>query len=261
MQQAAQDEAARHQHQGVLNSQEEDLAACEEKLAAMLRGKDEEVERDGLKDHALKLAKEKETLNGALVEVEGAVLSKARQLSKTNDSIRDLKLKLEGLEETLSGARAREETLTKDLEKESSSICLSAAERLDNDEHLDAARLPGPRRRCRCRALPVPTPPRPCRAPTPPCPDAATSCAPALPRRRRCAPLPRPDAVALLPCPDDAAVHPCLDLDANAAAPPPCPDAAPRPCPAVNAAAPLSAGQAGTPSSLPPLSSVLPSCM
>nr|XP_020158185.1 protein wings apart-like [Aegilops tauschii subsp. strangulata] len=40
--QATKDEAARHQHQAVLNSQEEDLATHEEKLAATLRGKDEE---------------------------------------------------------------------------------------------------------------------------------------------------------------------------------------------------------------------------
>ena len=43
--QAAKDEAARHQHQAELNSQEEDLAAREEKLAATLHGKDEEVEK------------------------------------------------------------------------------------------------------------------------------------------------------------------------------------------------------------------------
>ena len=43
--QAAKDEAARHQHQAELNSQEEDLAAREEALAATLRGKDEEVKK------------------------------------------------------------------------------------------------------------------------------------------------------------------------------------------------------------------------
>ena len=80
--------------------------------------KELEVERDGLKDHALKLAKEKDTLNGALVEAQGAVLGKAEQLSKASDSIKDLKLKLEGLEETLLEVRAREETLTKDLDEE-----------------------------------------------------------------------------------------------------------------------------------------------
>ena len=37
--------AARTQHEAALNSQEEDLAAREEKLAAMLRGKDAEVEK------------------------------------------------------------------------------------------------------------------------------------------------------------------------------------------------------------------------
>ena len=42
---AAAAEAARTQHEAALNSQEEDLAAREEKLAAMLRGKDAEVEK------------------------------------------------------------------------------------------------------------------------------------------------------------------------------------------------------------------------
>nr|XP_040258352.1 uncharacterized protein LOC120975722 [Aegilops tauschii subsp. strangulata] len=91
---AAKDEAARYQHQAELNSQEEDLAAREEALAATLRGKDEEVEKLAI------------------------VLGKAELLSKATDSISDLKLKLEGLEGTLSEVRAREETLTKDLEEE-----------------------------------------------------------------------------------------------------------------------------------------------
>ena len=39
--------------------------------------KELEVERDGLKDQALKLAKEKDTINGALVEAHDAVLGKA----------------------------------------------------------------------------------------------------------------------------------------------------------------------------------------
>ena len=43
--QDAKDKAARHQHQVELNSQEEDLAAHEERLATTLRGKDEEVEK------------------------------------------------------------------------------------------------------------------------------------------------------------------------------------------------------------------------
>ena len=42
---AAAAEAARTQHEAALNSQEEDLAAREAKLAAMLRGKDAEVEK------------------------------------------------------------------------------------------------------------------------------------------------------------------------------------------------------------------------
>ena len=42
---AAAAEAARTQHQATLNSQEEDLAAREEKVAATLCGKDKEVEK------------------------------------------------------------------------------------------------------------------------------------------------------------------------------------------------------------------------
>ena len=42
-QQAAKEEAAQRQHQAELNYQEEDLAAREEKLGAMLCGKDKEV--------------------------------------------------------------------------------------------------------------------------------------------------------------------------------------------------------------------------
>ena len=42
-------EAARIQHEAALKTQEEDLAAREEKLAATLRGKDEEVDKLVLK--------------------------------------------------------------------------------------------------------------------------------------------------------------------------------------------------------------------
>nr|XP_020151905.1 translation initiation factor IF-2-like [Aegilops tauschii subsp. strangulata] len=87
-------------------------------LAHAGKVKELETEHDGLKEQALKVAKEKDTLNGALVEAEGTVLGKAEELSKANDSIKDLKLKLEGLEGTLSEVRAREGTLTKNLEKE-----------------------------------------------------------------------------------------------------------------------------------------------
>ena len=53
-----------------------------------------------------------------MAEAQATVLSKAELLSKANDSIQDVKLKLEGLEGMLSEVRAREETLTKNLEKE-----------------------------------------------------------------------------------------------------------------------------------------------
>ena len=76
------------------------------------------MEQDGLKGQVLKLSKEKDTLNSALVEAQGAVLDKAGQLSEANNSIKDLKLKLEGLEGMLSEGKAREEALAKDLETE-----------------------------------------------------------------------------------------------------------------------------------------------
>ena len=76
-------------------------------LSHACKVKELEVEWDGLKDQALKLAEEKDMLNGALVEAQGAVLGKAERLSKANDSIKDLKLKLEGLEGMLSEAKAR----------------------------------------------------------------------------------------------------------------------------------------------------------
>ena len=77
-----------------------------------------EAERDGLKEQALKLSQEKDTLNSALTEAQGAVVSKAGELSKANNCIEDLKLKLEGLEKVLSEAKTREWTLAKELEGE-----------------------------------------------------------------------------------------------------------------------------------------------
>ena len=76
------------------------------------------MERDGLKKKVLELTKEKDTINGALVEAQAAVLGKAKLLSKANDSINNLKLKLDGLEGKLLEARAREEILSKALEDE-----------------------------------------------------------------------------------------------------------------------------------------------
>ena len=76
------------------------------------------MERDGVKKKVLELTKEKDMINGALMEAHAVVLGKAELLSKANDSINHLKLKLDGLEGTLSEVRAREETLTKDLEEE-----------------------------------------------------------------------------------------------------------------------------------------------
>ena len=48
---------------------------------------------------------EQDTLNSALTEAQGAVVSKAGELSEANNSIKDLKLKLEGLEKVLSEAK------------------------------------------------------------------------------------------------------------------------------------------------------------
>ena len=77
-----------------------------------------EVAQDELKDQALKLSNEKSTLNSALVEAQGAVISRAGELSEAQNSVGDLKLKLEDLEKMLSESRAREETLTRSLEEE-----------------------------------------------------------------------------------------------------------------------------------------------
>nr|XP_020198033.1 uncharacterized protein CG45076-like [Aegilops tauschii subsp. strangulata] len=77
-------EAIRSQCEAELNSQEEDLAKREADIDAKLCAKDEEVkelevERDGLKDQTLKLAEEKDTLNGALTEAQGAILGRHDQ--------------------------------------------------------------------------------------------------------------------------------------------------------------------------------------
>ena len=76
------------------------------------------MERDGLKEQALKLSQEKDMLNSALTEAQGAAVSRAGELSEANKSIKDLRLKLEGLEGMLTEAKAREGTLAKELETE-----------------------------------------------------------------------------------------------------------------------------------------------
>ena len=63
---AAAAEAARTQHQAALNSKEEDLAAREEKLAATLRGKDEEVEKLVVQRTQKLEQRHKEALNARL---------------------------------------------------------------------------------------------------------------------------------------------------------------------------------------------------
>ena len=106
-----------------------------EKLAATLRGKDEEVGKlilqqtqeleqrhqeahnaqaqvyagrvKELEGQALKLAQERDMLNGALMEARGEVVSKAGELSEANISIRDLKRKLGDLEKMRPGPERR----------------------------------------------------------------------------------------------------------------------------------------------------------
>ena len=92
-----------------------------------------EVAQDELKEQALKLSNEKSTLNSALVEAQGAVISRAGELSKAQNSVRDLKLKLEDLEKMLSESRAREETLTRSLEEEKQ---LQANEAASHQEYV-----------------------------------------------------------------------------------------------------------------------------
>ena len=67
--------------------------------------KELEVGRDELREQPLKLSGEKNTLNRALVEAQGAVISRTGELSDEQNSIRDLKLKLEGLKKMLSESR------------------------------------------------------------------------------------------------------------------------------------------------------------
>ena len=66
----------------------------------------------------MKLSREKDALNGALTEAQGAVIGKAGELAEANNSIGDLKLKLKGLEEALEEAKTREGNLAKALEGE-----------------------------------------------------------------------------------------------------------------------------------------------
>nr|XP_020186146.1 coiled-coil domain-containing protein 157-like [Aegilops tauschii subsp. strangulata] len=167
--QAAKDEAARQQQQALLNSQEEDLVAREQPLAATLCGKDEEIgkivaqrtqeleqrhkdtldalsldhagkveklelEREELKKKILELTEERDTANRAPADSQVTIFDKAKLLSEANDSINDLKVKLDSLEGKLSEAGAREETLNKALEDN---------KRLRNDdaaEHKDYAK-------------------------------------------------------------------------------------------------------------------------
>ena len=93
-----------------------------------------EAERDGVKEQALKLSQEKDTLNGALTEAQGAAVSRAGELSEANKSFKDLTLKLEGLEGMLTEAKAREGTLAKELETEKQ---LRKNEALNLKEHVE----------------------------------------------------------------------------------------------------------------------------
>ena len=76
------------------------------------------MERDGLKEQALRLSDEKNRLNCALTEAQGVVISKTGELSDAQGSIRDLRLRLENLEKALAESSAREGALAKSLEEE-----------------------------------------------------------------------------------------------------------------------------------------------
>nr|XP_020149800.1 cytospin-A-like [Aegilops tauschii subsp. strangulata] len=122
--QADQDEADRRQV--LLDTQEEDLVARQQALAATLRGKDEEVERveklelerEQLKKEILTLTEFGDMANRTLADLQVAVFDKTKLLPKADKTIGDLKLKLDTLEGTLSEGKAREDTLTKALEDE-----------------------------------------------------------------------------------------------------------------------------------------------
>ena len=95
--------------------------------------KELEVERDELKEQALKLSQEKDTLNSALMKAQGVAVSRAGELSEANNSIKDLKLKLEGLEKVLEEAKTGERTLAKELEAEKQ---LRTNEGLNFEDHV-----------------------------------------------------------------------------------------------------------------------------
>nr|XP_045087625.1 acidic leucine-rich nuclear phosphoprotein 32-related protein-like [Aegilops tauschii subsp. strangulata] len=111
------------------------------KLADVEKVKELDVERDGLKEQALKLSREKDTLNGALTEAQGAAISRAGELSEANKSIKDLTLKLDGLEGMLTEANAREGALAKELETEKQLQKNEAAEHKDFKEGIRHRRL------------------------------------------------------------------------------------------------------------------------
>ena len=95
------------------------------------------MEWDELKEQALKLSQDKDTLNSALTEAQGAAVSRAGELSEANKSIKDLTLKLEGLEGILSEAKTREGTLAKELETEKQLQKNEAAEHKDFKEGVN----------------------------------------------------------------------------------------------------------------------------
>ena len=87
---AAAAEAARTQHEAALNSQEEDLAAREEKPAAMLRGKEAEVDKLVLQRTSELEQRHKEALN-AQAQVHAG---KVKELEVERDDLKEQALKL-----------------------------------------------------------------------------------------------------------------------------------------------------------------------
>nr|XP_020201078.1 tropomyosin A-like [Aegilops tauschii subsp. strangulata] len=117
--QADKDEADRRQQQALLDTQEEDLVAHEQALAATLHGKDEEVEkleleREQLKEEVSKLTEDRDTANRTSADLQVTISDKTKLLSEANNSISNLKL--DTLEGALLEGKARDETPNKALE-------------------------------------------------------------------------------------------------------------------------------------------------
>jgi hypothetical protein len=99
--------------------------AAKNELAGKVKELEADLEKHGKEISTLKADRDK-TLH-TLAEMQTTISGKIKELSAANGSIDDLKLKLTTLEETLEVSRARERTLTTDLQNEKNLLKSAAA--------------------------------------------------------------------------------------------------------------------------------------